>query len=79
MGVVTKYYCDSCGEEIPVKEKEFFGVKRTVVKTGKLNCISFYKNFDLSKYGVYLCELCAEKASHKIDSFRFSCLMEVQK
>ncbi len=79
MGTITKYYCDCCGEEIQTKEKEFFGVKYTIVKTGKLNCASYYKNFDLRRYGVYLCELCAEKASHSIDLFRLNLLMEVKR
>lgn len=75
MGAITKYYCDYCGKEIQTEEKEFFGVKHTIVKTGKLTCASYYKNFDLRKYGIYLCELCAEKASHRIDLFRLNLLI----
>ena len=62
------YNCDCCGKEIQTETStDCFGIKRTTILTGRINCKPFYDNFDMVRLGYYFCELCAEKMSHRLD------------
>lgn len=73
---ITKCYCDCCGNEIPISTKSGCFGEYNTIQTGTINCEPMFDNFDMSKSGVYLCELCAEKISHKLDLFKLKILEE---
>lgn len=74
---ITKCFCDSCGKEIPINTKtDSFGIKHTIIETGKINCPPMYKTMDMSKFGIYHCELCAEKINHRLDIIKYKCIKE---
>ena len=69
----TEYYCDFCGKEIQTETfTDCFGIKRTTILTGRINCKPFYDNFDMVRLGYYFCELCAEKMSHRLDVLKLN-------
>lgn len=77
VAISTKYYCDCCGNEIPTKKKiDCFGVDHTIIKTGRINCKPFYNNFDMMQFGIYYCELCAEKINHRLDVMKLNTLLQ---
>ena len=72
---ITKCFCNNCGKEIPISTKtNMFGIKHTIVETGKVNCPPMYKTFDMTKFGIYCCELCVEKISHCLDIIKYKCI-----
>ena len=73
MAELTKYYCDCCGAELQTKQvADMFGVEHTVICTGRIDCLPMYDSFDLSRYGIDCCELCAEKISHQLNMFKLT-------
>lgn len=72
---ITKCYCDCCGKEIPIEHKtDVIGITHNVITTGRINCSPIYHNTDMRRYGIDLCELCAEKISHQLDLLKLKLL-----
>ena len=75
------YCCDCCGEEIPTyKKKDIFGIEREYFKFGKLNygCMAS-KNITIERFGVDLCERCAEIINLKTEITRLELLTKTTK